>query len=746
MNFVKWVRKNNRKIMVFVVIFCMVSFVIGSFGIKILVSMFGGGTNRLIGTYDGGKIKSRQYLAAQNELAVLRMLWADRMLAAQSSQGLSGPLLIHLLFPDSQFAGEIASSIKQAARSGQMNLSQEEVDAYFSRRPERAEILWILLKQEAYRAGCILPTDSAGETLRRAIPAMTGNQLDAAQLVNQIITKTNMSEQDILRTFADLMSVLAYANQVMDSQDVTINQIKASLGRSKERIDAEFVQIPASWFADAETNFSEDQIQQHFNTYKNALPNLPTESNPFGFGYKLGKRVQLEYLVVKLDEVKKLIEKPTADAVESYYSRNISQFQTSVPSDPNNPDSEKITTTRPFAEVEAMIRQRIEDERTQAQAALIFNDIRSQTEAGFESLNVDEAAVEQLQKAAGDYEAAAKAVSQKYAVPVVSGKTGWLTAETFSNDEILGSFSMQRGQTYLRLADLAFAVTPNKPERPLIGLPSIRMWENIGPLSGGWYSRQESKYYRLMTLVRVIGIQEAQTPDSIDVAFDTRGMVLFDQQPPAKPFSLRDKVLQDLRTLRGMEIAKARAEEVAALAAQKGWEEAVKDYNNRYAKAADDPNQITDTQAIEIGSLKQQLRAASAEIETAKRIMQENPASAQYIQQRLNSNMLTNKLYALLPENAESTGTIQKVLPFEPQAACYVVKSVTRKPATEKDYLDGKAQTALQLNAMHSAALPLMHFDPSRILQRMGYQSKTPHEEIDLKTRPEQLPMPDEVL
>ncbi|HPO71084.1 MAG TPA: hypothetical protein PKV53_12380, partial [Anaerohalosphaeraceae bacterium] len=274
----------------------------------------------------------------------------------------------------------------------------------------------------------------------------------------------------------------------------------------------------------------------------------------------------------------------------------------------------------------------------------------------------------------------------------------------------------------------------------------IRMWENIGPLSGGWYSRQESKYYRLMTLVRVIGIQEAQTPDSIDVAFDTRGMVLFDQQPPAKPFSLRDKVLQDLRTLRGMEIAKTRAEEVAALAAQKGWEEAVKDYNNRYAKAADDPNQITDTQAIEIGSLKQQLRAASAEIETAKRIMQENPASAQYIQQRLNSNMLTNKLYALLPENAESTGTIQKVLPFEPQAACYVVKSVTRKPATEKDYLDGKAQTALQLNAMHSAALPLMHFDPSRILQRMGYQSKTPHEEIDLKTRPEQLPMPDEVL
>jgi len=575
---------------------------------------------------------------------------------------------------------------------------------------------------------------------------MTGNQLDAAQLVNQIITKTNMSEQDILRTFADLMSVLAYAGQVTDSQDVTINQVKASLGRSKERIDAEFVQIPAAWFADAKTDFSEEQIQQQFSTYKDALPSLPTEQNPFGFGYKLGKRVQLEYLVVKLDDLKKLIEKPTAEAVESYYSRNISQFQTSEPSDPNKPDSEKITKTRPFAEVEAMIRRMIEDERTQAQAALIFGDIRSQTESGFESINVDEASVEQLQKAAGDYEAAAKAVSQKYAIPVVSGKTGWLTAEGFSNDEILNSFSMQRGQSYLRLADLAFAAAVNKPQRPLIGLPSIRVWENIGPFTGGWYSRQDSKYYRLMTLVRVIGIQEAQTPDSIDVAFDTHGIVLFDQQTPAEPFRLRDKVLRDLRTLAGMEIAKSRAEELATLAAQKGWDEALKDYNARYAKASADPNQITETQAAEMGTLKQQLRASAAEIEMAKRLMRENPASAQYIQQRLNSNLLTNKLYALLPENAESTGTIQKVLPFEPQAACYVVKSVTRKPATEKDYLDGKAQTALQLNAMHSAALPLVHFDPSRIVQRMGYVSKTPHEEIDLKTRPEELPLPDEVL
>lgn len=58
MSLVKWIRKNNRKIMVFVVIFCMVAFVVGSYGLKIITSMFDP-SNQTIATYDDGKtIKS----------------------------------------------------------------------------------------------------------------------------------------------------------------------------------------------------------------------------------------------------------------------------------------------------------------------------------------------------------------------------------------------------------------------------------------------------------------------------------------------------------------------------------------------------------------------------------------------------------------------------------------------------------------------------------------------------------------
>jgi hypothetical protein len=350
-----------QKIMVFVIIFCMVSFVIGSVGLKWVVSLFGGGNNQLIATYDDGhKIKSPDFMRAQAELSILRMLMADRFLMAQSRGGLSGPLLMHLLFPESQFSALIPAQMKQAVQQGQLPISEDELNSYFQQRPERPEILWILLKDEAYRAGFVVANDKAAQTLRYIIPQMTNKQIDAAELVNQIIIKSNVSENQVIRIFSDLMSIISYAEKIIDNQAVTINQIKASVGRNKERIDVEYVKIDAEPLINNEANIAEVQIQEQFQKYKTFLPNNPTDDNPFGFGYKLQKRVQLEYMVVMMDDISNLIEQPTSETIEEYYSNNITKFQTSEPVDPNDPESEKITKTQPFAEVEPKIRQLFE--------------------------------------------------------------------------------------------------------------------------------------------------------------------------------------------------------------------------------------------------------------------------------------------------------------------------------------------------------------------------------------------------
>jgi hypothetical protein len=731
MHLVKWIRKNMRKIMVFVIIAIMGAFVLGS-GLQYLSKSMFDPNKRVVATYaDGEKIRISDSRVAQNELGVLRMLMADRLLMAQSGSGPAGPLLVHLLFPESQLSAQIASQMKQAVQQGKLPISQDELDDFFQQQPERPEILWLLLKDEAYRAGCAVPNETAGKTLRYVVPQMTGNQLDAATLVNQIISRNNITEEQILRILSDLMSVTAYAEKVMDSQAVTINQVKAALGRSKERIDAEFVKIEAEPLIDKNIDITDAQIQSQFDTYKATAPNNPTDANPFGFGYQLPKRVQLEYMVVLMDDVNKQIEKPAAEAVEEYYSRNITRFQTAEPSDPNNPESEKVVKTRSFAEVEASIRQALETEKALTQANILFNEIKDKTESGFETLNFDEASVGELQKAAGDFVAVGGELSKKYNIPIVSAKTGWLDAATFAQDKILANMGVRRGQNLLRLSDMAFAAAEDKPQRQRIGIPSVRVWENLGPLSGGYYSEEDSKFYRLMALVRVIGIKEVAVADDVNTAFDTKGIVLGDTPTEDDTtFSLAEQVKDDIRLLAAMDAAKVRADEFAASVSGQDWDKAITAYNSKYAKDeetaaeedAPEKEDAADNQRIELGSIEQQLRISQAEIERAKRIMLENPASARYLRQRIVSNMLTNRLYALLPENAETTGEIQTVLAFEAERGCFVVKEVVRQPATTADYLDNKAQTALQLNATESAGLALIHFGPDNILERLGYQ------------------------
>lgn len=732
MHLVKWIRKNTSKIMVFVIIFAMLAFVVGQFGLKMIVGLMGGGS-QLIGVYDDKhKIKSPDFIQAQNELTVLRMLMADRLLLSSSSGGFSGPLLASLLFPDSQFSVEIASQMKRAVQQGQLQMTQSELDDFFQQKPEKPEILWILLNAEAKRAGCVMPKESALQTLRYAIPQMTGNQADAAMLVSSIISKNNISEEQILRIFSDLLAVLSYANDVMNSQAVTINQVKAELGRSKERIDAEFAKIDAKPFIDETAEITDEQLRQQFEKYNAAVPGNPTQDNPFGFGYMLPKRVELEYMIVLMDDVEKQVEKPTPEAIEEYYTQNISRFQTQVPSDPNNPESEKIIQTRPFAEVVAEIQREIKNEKTTTLVNIIFNDIKAETETGFETVNFDEASAEQLQKAAGDYVAVSQEMVKKYQVPIVTGKTGWLSREAFTQDNILSTLGLRRGQQYLRLSDLAFAATTEKQQSQRIGMPSIRMWENIGPASGGSYSPEEQKYSRLTAMVRVIGIQDAQVPDSVDVAFDTHGITLNQQPSEETSFSVKEQVKQDVLTVRAMETAKTRAQELAALAADTSWDDAIAAYNKKYATVEDsnDLTATTDNQKIALETIENQLRMSQTDVAMARRFMLDNPSMAQRIKEMVVRNILIDQLYAMLPENAESTGTIVKPLVFDPQAACYVVKEVIRKPAIMKDYLDNKAQTALQLNMTESAGLALIQFSPEKILERMNYQSKLEQEPV----------------
>jgi len=59
-------------------------------------------------------------------------------------------------------------------------------------------------------------------------------------------------------------------------------------------------------------------------------------------------------------------------------------------------------------------------------------------------------------------------------------------------------------------------------------------------------------------------------------------------------------------------------------------------------------------------------------------------------------------------------------LVFEPARNVVVVKQLTRKPATEKDYADNKSKVAMQRAMLAKIDLGLVYFNPQNIAGRMG--------------------------
>lgn len=725
MHFAKWMRKNSKKIMVFVVIFSMISFVIGYAGLQLFFSIFSG-DRQVVGTYDDGKLRVREYRNAQDELRMLQMLGGDRVLLAQGQQGLAGPLMAYLLFPDSSFVGdvELPTGLKQAAQSGQIPVSVDLVEAFFAERLQ-PEVTWHLLKAEAANAGSRVSDAVARELLGQILPQLFQG-FDAGQAINSIIAQTHVTESQLVRTFADLLGVLFYAGNVTDSQAVTLPQIQASIGRNQERFDAEFVRIPAAWFVDPNIIVEPGQLEMQFEAFKTVLPGTPTDDNPFGFGYKLPKRVQLEYMVVLLDDVRKQIERPSAETMEDFYSRNIERFRYQEPADPNNPEGEQITKTRTFAESLPQIRSSLEQERIERLATQIFNEARTLTERGFTAINMETADFDLLQEAAGNYEQAASTLSGRYNVPVVTGRTGTLSAVDFAQDTSLSDLQMAHGRASVPLSDVVFSVQREPTDTPRrIGMPTVRPWENIGPMRGWHFDEDADRYHSLMVMVRITELHEQTVPETMHIAYSIAGMTLpsIQANPAEAVFSLAEQVAADVRLRSAMETAQEHGKRLSALVQEHGWDEGIEAFNAEF-------DAVEAEAALE--TVRGQMRISRADMERMRRLMTTSPGNAAFIQIRLNEAARNDMLYALLPDSEKTTGVIHEMLEVNKVQTAFVVRSVTRVPATEADYLENKVNTAFQLSMIDSAGLALRHLKPGNLFERMNYVSvQTPVVEVD---------------
>ncbi len=734
MSLVKWIRKNERKLMAALLVLIMIAFV-GGVALQEILKRLGAGSQVVARFGEDGQIGQRDLFEAKNDLMVLRLLGVDRLMLLRQSlfqtPDFKSRLLGQLLFPDPQTAAMVSDDLKRAIVQNSYLLSNRDIDEFFSETGSRSEFYWILLTAEARQAGCVISDETARERLKYLVPQITENQASAAMMVDYIINKHRVPEERIIRTFGDLLAVLSYANLMTSNEDVTLAQVRSGIGRRGESIDAEFVKIDAAMLTADQDEPTEEELAQQFGAYIDSLPDRISRSNSYGFGYKLDARAQVEYLIARVDDIRDTVQRPSAEATEEFYRRNVEVpeygglFKYSVQTDPNDPES-TIEKTRSYAAVASKIREVMIEEKTNSKADMIFNEAKEITEAGFAGLDMREATSGQLGDLAGDYGDAAAKLSAKHNVKVYTGRTGMLSQREIAGDNYLGMLAVQ-GQSMMpaSLGKIVFAI--DELSVTVLGrfdVSTPKMWENIGPMrdrSGG-----------IVAMVRVTRAQQEMEPAGLDTSFSIKGVVLDEADDEPAIYSVREKVVADSKVVKAMEQAREWSNELVGLLENKTWGEAIGEFNKLHEPKDGDDSVFV---PLRLDELSGQSRTSIEEIKEMKVLSLENPIAADYVKMMVETKALNDKLYSVFSPGHTEVLDAKRVLEFRPGTSYYIVKDISRTTVTNEQYYNLKVIGSYQIDAIRSDNLAFIHFSPENIFKRMNYslenQSDSDSEETE---------------
>ncbi len=714
MNLMKWFRKNNKKIMAIVVVVIMFGFIAGP-TLRYFARVRTGWSGAVAYYADNKKITRDNIISANQELEILRSLGADGLLRTQD---LRAVLLGGLLFSQQRTSPALIDRIKRAITANGYAISDKQIsDIYNHSMP--ADYYWFLLKKEAHLAGIMVSKEEVGRTLGQILPQLFKGAT-YSQIIRSLIDKQGVPEDRILATFEKLLAVLQYSHMTCSNENVTRAQVMHMASWENETLNVGLVEFESSVFAEAAYEPNEAVLAEHFDKYKEILARTPTEENPYGFGYKLPDRVQLEYIACRLDDVSKIVTPPTNQEKERYYQKNINikQFKKSVPSDPNDPNSLRIERTKSYAEVASFISDGLLQDKINSQAEKIIQEAKTLTSVdSYEN------------KKEGDYTATAEQLGKKYKIKIYTGQTGLLAATDFQADRnlrmlYLGSY----GNIPVSLLQIVFAVDELKvSDLGLFNMPEPKMHENIGPL--------RDLFGKIMVLVRVIKAEPASEPQSIDQTFITDGLVLDPNEHPESEnvYSVREKVTKDLKELAAMNTTGSKAEEFVKLAEKDGWDSAINKFNDLYGEQVrNDPNEPN---VFRVQNLTGLQRVSNATLRTLA-VQNAGDPLPQPVMNEV-TKQFVDKLYSFVPQDNNSVDTAGLIIEFKPEMSFYIIKDISvqrldqakyEKIRTRQLYREGHAQTQ---------SMAAEYFNPENILKRMKFRwAKSDEETTDTNTLP----------
>jgi len=731
MSLVKWLRKNNSKVMAVVVIVIMFGFVGGSYLTYLTRS---GPRPRDIVAYflDGEKIKRTDLQQASRQLDILIRLRADFLLQNQDMQGI---FLGELLFAGrSEFVGkpQAVNQIKRTINTNKYSISSKDIsnihDRFTLSSGQRVSLdsayFWLLLKNEAHRAGIRVANADAGRLLTNVIPQLYQNQVTYRQLIGTLVAG-GTSEKQILSTFGDLLAVLQYSHLICSNENVTTSQAKHLASRQIETIDVDFVRIGAEFFAKSQDEPAEEAIVEHFNKYKAIAPATVTAENLYGFGYKFPDRLRLEYIAVKLDDIAKIVKSPTHEETESFYQKKRNLFTENVPEDPNDPNSPMIDRIRGYADVVDIITEQMLRDKIKSKTKAVLQQAKTLTEPNLAGtdLELEELTSEQFRKNARDYTPVVEQLSKEHNVKIYTGKTGLLGAAELQTDKYLGRLSIDGfGYGPVNLTQIVFAVDElGASQLGPFDAPKPRMYENTGPFEGPSQSRFNMSG-QIMVVVRIVEAVKALAPSSIYETFSTHSLVLDPNEDMADDdvLSVRKTVTEDVKKLAVIDTTKIRAQEFIDTAGKTDWQAAIDKFNKLYgAQAKDDPN---DPNVFVLDYLAAITRNSSLQLNTLA-VQAESSASAKFfLNQAEIEGQFTDQLYSLVPADSNTPDKLPVIVEFKPNMSFFCIKDLQVKRLWKEDFDGIRPVSFYRQDFIQFQSLAPVHFKPANILKRMRFR------------------------
>ncbi len=658
------------------------------------------------------KISLNDISQATRELTAMRHLYIDKFLLSQ--QDFRFILLGQLIFPEAAQGAGLSDEIKSIAMRSQLCISPQRIDDFFEQTGGRAELFWTLLKAEAKNAGCAISPQHAANILNILIPKITDNSIDSRTLVRNVGQANQMTDDMVLGIFADIMAVAGYARIVTETEDVTEAEMAFLAEKASETINAEFVEFSSMKFIDKAAEPGETETASQFEKYKNVYPDIITEENPCSFGYKQGPRVAIEYMIVKLEDVRKPVAPPTEEEAEEFYQQNPKRFSKQVPEDANDPNSRLIERQRSYSEVAGDIKNALLATKAMTKAVKVLHDAVEQAQTGYETLNLETATVRQLGEKTTDYVESAEKIAQQNNIKIYTGKTALLTAEEILADRCLGSLVMWgQSQMPTKLMRMAFALEQLGDEAIKLGPfepPKPKMYVSFGPLTDSMST--------IIAMARVIETKNSQVPD-INFSYEKNLPLVFeDEQKEEKVFVLKKNVKQDCKKLAAFDIARRKAAEFAELAKNKGWQEAIDKFNSLYPALAKDADESQ--KSFKIQNWEQRNRVTQMDIEALKLNLSPSPVAGKFINQTIIQEKLADEFYSLFKADEIQLENTPAVIEFRPQLACYAIKSLTRNLATIEDYEQSRQQIAYREEYIISQSMAFEHFMPDNIIKRLN--------------------------